>query len=53
MPVREAINQALDEEMTRDHRVFIIGENRTFKVAQAALIVIFDRRGSCSISRRL
>jgi pyruvate dehydrogenase E1 component beta subunit len=26
MPVREAINQALDEEMTRDHRVFIIGE---------------------------
>lgn len=26
MPVREAINQAIDEEMARDEKVFIIGE---------------------------
>jgi pyruvate/2-oxoglutarate/acetoin dehydrogenase E1 component len=26
MPVREAINQALDEELARDEKVFIIGE---------------------------
>ena len=25
MPVREAINQAIDEEMTRDEKVFVIG----------------------------
>jgi len=26
VPVREAINQAIDEEMTRDEKVFVIGE---------------------------
>jgi len=26
MPVREAINQAIDEEMSRDEKVFVIGE---------------------------
>lgn len=26
MPVREAINQAIDEEMARDEKVFIMGE---------------------------
>jgi pyruvate/2-oxoglutarate/acetoin dehydrogenase E1 component len=26
MPIREAINSAIDEEMARDERVFIIGE---------------------------
>eukprot|EP01038_Epipyxis_sp_PR26KG_P016469 gene16469-22465_t len=26
LPVREAINQAIDEEMTRDEKVFVIGE---------------------------
>jgi pyruvate/2-oxoglutarate/acetoin dehydrogenase E1 component len=25
MPVREAINQAIDEEMARDEKVFVIG----------------------------
>jgi len=26
MPVREALNMAMDEEMKRDDRVFLIGE---------------------------
>ncbi len=26
VPIREAINMAIDEEMTRDEKVFIIGE---------------------------
>lgn len=26
LPVREAINQAIDEEMARDDRVFVMGE---------------------------
>ncbi len=26
MPVREAINQAIDEEMARDEKVFVMGE---------------------------
>jgi pyruvate dehydrogenase E1 component beta subunit len=26
VPIREAINQAIDEEMARDDKVFIIGE---------------------------
>ena len=26
MPVREAINQAIDEEMERDDKVFVMGE---------------------------
>jgi pyruvate/2-oxoglutarate/acetoin dehydrogenase E1 component len=26
MPVREAINQAIDEEMARDEKVFVIGK---------------------------
>jgi pyruvate dehydrogenase E1 component beta subunit len=26
VPVREAINQAIDEEMDRDDRVYVIGE---------------------------
>jgi hypothetical protein len=27
VPIREAINMALDEEMTRDENVFLIGES--------------------------
>lgn len=27
VPIREAINMAIDEEMSRDEKVFIIGEN--------------------------
>lgn len=39
VPVREAINQALDEEMARDHRVFLMGEevaqyNGAYKVTK-------------------
>ena len=26
IPVREAINQAIDEEMARDEKVFVIGD---------------------------
>ena len=26
IPIREAINQAIDEEMSRDEKVFVIGE---------------------------
>ena len=26
VPIREAINQAIDEEMARDEKVFVIGE---------------------------
>jgi len=42
LPVREAINQALDEEMTRDHRVFIIGEGFAFKAENVALTASFS-----------
>lgn len=39
MPVREAINQAIDEEMARDDRVFLMGEevaqyNGAYKVSK-------------------
>jgi pyruvate dehydrogenase E1 component beta subunit len=46
---REALNQALREEMDRDHRVFIIGEGvgylgGTFKVTEGLLAVYGERR---------
>jgi pyruvate dehydrogenase E1 component beta subunit len=39
VPVREAINQAIDEEMARDEKVFVIGEevaqyNGAYKVTK-------------------
>jgi acetoin:2,6-dichlorophenolindophenol oxidoreductase subunit beta len=46
---REALNQALREEMTRDERVFIIGEdigvfNGAFKVTQGLLEEFGEKR---------
>ena len=40
--IREALRQAIDEEMTRDHRVFIMGEevaeyNGAYKVTKGML----------------
>ncbi|CAG8788253.1 8069_t:CDS:2, partial [Cetraspora pellucida] len=42
MTVREALNAALDEELTRDERVFLIGEevaqyNGAYKVSKGLL----------------
>ena len=39
VPIRDAINQAIDEEMTRDERVFLMGEevaqyNGAYKVSK-------------------
>ena len=52
MPVvslREALNQAMDEEMTRDDRVFLMGEevaryNGAYKVSQGLLTKWGDKR---------
>ena len=49
MPVREAINQGIDEEMARDDKVFIIGEevaqyNGAYKVTKGLHAKYGDRR---------
>jgi pyruvate/2-oxoglutarate/acetoin dehydrogenase E1 component len=46
VPVRDAINQALDEELARDEKVFIIGN---FVLQVFCFNVNFLRGGSCSI----
>ena len=49
VPVREAINQAIDEEMARDEKVFIIGEevaqyNGAYKVTKGLHAKYGDKR---------
>jgi len=49
MPVREAINQGIDEEMARDEKVFIIGEevaqyNGAYKVTKGLHAKYGDKR---------
>lgn len=49
MPVREAINQGIDEEMARDERVFLIGEevaqyNGAYKVTKGLHAKYGDKR---------
>jgi pyruvate dehydrogenase E1 component beta subunit len=49
MPVREAINQGIDEEMARDERVFIMGEevaqyNGAYKVTKGLHAKYGDKR---------
>lgn len=49
MTVREALNQAMDEEMRRDKAVFLLGEevaqyNGAYKVRLTALKLAVERR---------
>ena len=53
MTCREALNQAMDEEMTRDKNVFIIGEevgqyNGAYKVRVLAFAAFTHRVDRCS-----
>lgn len=49
MTVREALNQAIEEEMTRDNKVFLMGEevaqyNGAYKVTKGLLDKFGDKR---------
>lgn len=59
MAVREAINQGLDEEMNRDERVFVIGEEvaqyqgayKVTPLSQTAVDAAGDATGDAAIGQ--